>query len=156
MLDVSDEDSAFIAHAKGEFAALGYTPLDQEQEDGPDKWMQENILELLRVFSRQDHSNSSAPYCISMFKKLASFEPLAPIMGTDNEWVDVSDGLWQNKRCSHVFKDADGAWDIDGKIFIDPRGGSYTNRNSRVMIEFPYVPKREYVNVDDNGVPIDK
>jgi len=68
----------------------------------------------------------------------------------------VSDGLWQNNRCSHVFKDADGAWDIDGKIFTDPQGCSYTNRDSRVMIEFPYVPKREYVNVDDNGVPINE
>ena len=38
--------SNFINHAKREFLAVGYIPLDQDQEDGPNKWIQENILEL--------------------------------------------------------------------------------------------------------------
>ena len=42
-----------VRHAEREFVAAGYTPLDQEQEDGPNKWIQENVLELLEVFARQ-------------------------------------------------------------------------------------------------------
>ena len=68
--------SDYVNHAKAEFKKLGYIPLDQEQEEGPNKWIQENVLELLDVFSKQGHSGFSAPYCIDMFQKLALFKPL--------------------------------------------------------------------------------
>ena len=61
-----------IAHAMREFKAAGYEPIDGS-EDGPDKWIQENVLELLELFSSQDHSGLSAGYCVSMFEKLARF-----------------------------------------------------------------------------------
>lgn len=138
-----------VRHAEREFAAAGYTPLDRPQEDGPDKWIQQNVLELLEVFSRQGHSGSSAPYCVSMFKALALHEPLVPISGSDDEWNEVSDGLWQNNRCSHVFKDADGrAYDINGRVFREPNGCCYTCRESWVYVTFPYTPTTEYVDVD--------
>ena len=137
-----------IEHAKREFLALGYKPIDEE-EDGPNKWIQKNVLELLRVFSKQRHSGSSAPYCVELFKKLSMFEPLGPLTGEDHEWCEVGDGMWQNKRCSRVFKDEDGrAYDIEGRIFREPSGCCYTNRDSRVYVDFPYTPKSEYVDVD--------
>lgn len=145
-----NEPSNGELHAMREFKAAGYIPLDQPQEDGPNKWIQENVLELLRVFAKQGHSGFSAPYCIEMFRKLAMFEPLVPLQGTDDEWNDVGDGFWQNNRCSHVFKGADGrAYDIDGRIFREPDGCCYTNRDSRVYITFPYTPTREYVDVSE-------
>jgi hypothetical protein len=131
-------------HAEREFAALGW----DSTEEGPNKWMRENILELLETFSKQGHSGSSAPYAIGLFEKLARFEPLGPITGADSEWVEVGEGIWQNARCSHVFKGADGrAYDIDGRIFREPDGSCFTSGDSRVYIEFPYTPKREYVDV---------
>lgn len=134
-------------HAERELRAVGYD-LD-EKEEGPNKWIVENIMELLDVFSNQGHSGSSAPYCANMFKKLALFEPLTPLQGTDDEWNEVDDGMWQNNRCSHVFKDADGrAYDIDGRVFREKEGMSYISRDSRVYITFPYTPKTEYVDVD--------
>ena len=134
-------------HALREFKALGYTPLNQPQEDGPNKWVQENVLELLKVFSTQGHSGFSAPYCINAFRKLASWEPLCPLTGEADEWNEVSDDLWQNNRCSRVFKRADNKpYDIEGRIFQEPSGACYTSRDSRVYIEFPYTPKSEYVN----------
>lgn len=137
-----------VLHAEREFLAAGYIPLDQPQEDGPNKWMQENVLELLRVFGEQGHSGFSANYCIEVFRTLAKFEPLVPLQGTDDEWCEVHEGTWQNKRCSHVFKEADGrAYDIDGRIFREPSGACYTSRDSRVYVTFPYTPKREYVDV---------
>lgn len=100
------------------------------------------------MFSKQGHSGFSAPYCVETFRKLALHEPLVPLSGADDEWNEVSDGMWQNNRCSHVFKDADGkAYDIEGRIFREPNGACYTSRDSRVYIEFPYTPKREYVDV---------
>jgi len=139
--------SNLIEHAKREFLALGYKPIEQE-EDGPNKWIQENVFELLRVFSEQEHSGSSAPYCIGIFEKLARFEPLCPLIGTDDEWNEVEPGVWQNKRCTHVFKDADGrAYDTRGRVFRELGGGCYVSRDSWVFITFPYTPVTKYVDV---------
>lgn len=152
-------ESNLVAHAKREFLAIGYVPLDKEQEDGPNKWIQEAVLELLTVFSKQGHSGFSAPYCINTFKALAMFEPLCPLTGDDSEWNEVGDGMFQNNRCSHVFKDKDRfdgqAYDIQGKVFVEENdGGSYTGMGSHVPITFPYTPVTEYVNVTKEGVPL--
>jgi len=124
-----------------------------------------SVLDLLKVFGEEGHSGSSAPYAVDLFKKLALFEPVVPLTGEDWEWVDVSEGMLQNKRCGRVFKEKDGkAYDIDGKVFFewierpleeDEIGypgvsrykSSYTSRESRVYVTFPYAPKTEYVEV---------
>jgi hypothetical protein len=84
------------------------------------------------------------------------FEPIVPLTGEDWEWVNVAEQnggpLWQNKRCSHVFKDNDGAYDINGIVFYDwyvnekgeIRKSYFTGQGSRVPVTFPYVPKSEY------------
>jgi hypothetical protein len=142
--------SNYIEHAKREFKAIGYIPLDQEQEDGPNKWIQENLIELLEVFSKQGHSGFSAGYCINAFNKLARFEPLAPLTGEDWEWQEVSESLWQNIRCGRVFKDETGqAYDVEGKVFVEPDGCAFTSGGSKVGVTFPYTPKTEYVNVEE-------
>jgi hypothetical protein len=144
--------SSYIEHAKREFLALGYKPIEDE-EDGPNKWIQENILELLAVFDKQGHSGLSAPYCVRMFSKLALFEPIPPLTGDDTEWIEVGPGVFQNCRCPHVFKDANQfngqAYDLDGKVFRDPDGCCYTNAESRVPIVFPYTPSTIYVDRKD-------
>lgn len=142
-----------IEHAKREFKAIGYDDINL-CDDCPDKWIQECVLELIEVFAKQGHSGSSAPFCIDYFKKLASFEPLCPLKGTDDEWMEYTDGEYQNNRCSHVFKDKTGrAYDIDGIIWYDwytdketgeKHKSYFTNRESCVDIEFPYTPKSEY------------
>lgn len=150
-----NEPGNFELHARRELKAAGYIPLDQPQEDGPNKWIQESIIELLRVFAKQGHSGFSAPYCIDMFTKLAKFEPLGPLQGTDDEWTDVAEingsPMWQNKRCSHVFKDETGVYDINGRIFRETDGCCYTSRESRVYITFPYTPSSEYVDVSSEA-----
>lgn len=136
---------SYAEHAKREFKAAGY----KDDDTGPNKWIQDNVLELLEVFSKQGHSGSSAPFVANMFKTLALFEPLAPIQGTPDEWSEVGENMWQNIRCSHVFKDSiDGqAYDSQGKIFREPNGFCFTSGDSRVPVTFPYTPKREYVDV---------
>lgn len=153
------KESNLVRHAKREFLAIGYIPLDQTQEDGPNKWIQEAVLELITVFAKQGHSGFSAPYAINTFQKLAMFEPLIPLTGEASEWNEVSEGIFQNNRCSHVFKDKNRfngqAYDIQGKVFVEENdGGSYTGLGSHVPITFPYTPVTEYVNVTKEGVPI--
>lgn len=117
--------------------------------------MCDHILKMVDLFAEEGHSGFSAGYAISILQKLLRFEPLSPLTGEDDEWCEVSDGLFQNKRLSRVFKNGkDGqAFDIDGKVFVEPDGHSYTNRDSRVYIEFPYIPKTEYVNVEKPEYP---
>lgn len=145
--------SNLIEYAKEELKILDYKPIDEEE--GPNR-IQENVLELLDVFQKQGHSGFSAFYCIALFSKLAKFEPLSPLTGEESEWTEVAPGVFQNKRCSHVFRDVNlfngQAYDIEGKIFCKPDGTYYTSKYSIVPVVFPYEPKTEYVteyvNVD--------
>jgi hypothetical protein len=128
--------------------ALGYDL--NSKEDDPNLWIQQNIFELLEVFGKQGHSGSSAPYCINLFCKLAKFEPLCPLTGEDSEWHEYSEGMFQNIRCSRVFKNGKRlgqAYDSEGKVFREPDGSCYTSSASRVFITFPYTPVWEYVDV---------
>jgi len=136
--------SNLVSHAKREFEAMGWS-----DDSSYGMMMPEAVLELVEVFSRQGHSGFSAPMCISLFSKVANFEPLCPLTGDDNEWNEVGDGLLQNNRCSHVFKENGEAYDIEGRIFREPNGSCYQNADSRVPVEFPYTPKREYVDVEE-------
>jgi hypothetical protein len=143
--------------AKEELRLAGYDINDPE--DGPDKWLAEGTLELLEVFSNQGHSGMSAPYAVALFEKLAMWKPIAPLTGADDEWNEVGEGFWQNKRNSTVFKKEDEqAYWMDGIVFwewfsapdIDdgkPYKSYFTSSESRVFIEFPWTQpdKSEYV-----------
>jgi hypothetical protein len=143
-------------HAMIEFRAAGWTDEHGKFKDEMQEAICKHVLELLDVFHGEGHSGTTAPYTIDLFKKLAMFEPIVPLTGEDWEWVNVAEQnggpLWQNKRCSHVFKDNDGAYDIDGIIFYDwytnekgeKRKSYFTGQGSRVPVTFPYVPKSEY------------
>jgi hypothetical protein len=135
-------------------------------EDSPDEMnraMRKHILHMMQEFADEGHSGFSASYAIGILEKLLRYKPLTPLTGADDEWVDVAEQsggiLWQNKRASHVFKDNEGAYDIDGKVFwewyTDPETGEkskshFTCKESRVMIQFPYVPTTVYEERNDN------
>lgn len=137
-------------HARRELKLKGF--FDEESDYGGA--IGKAVMELIDVFSKQGHSGFTAPVVASMFNKLAMNKPLGPLTGDDSEWVDVDGRLSQNIRCPHVFKTAEGAHDIRGKVFEDPAGGRYTNGDSKVEVLFPYEPTTHIVRVDDKGVPI--
>jgi hypothetical protein len=148
--------SNYKTHAWEEFRAAGWLDEHGQFKDEMQEAICSHVLKLLDVFAEEGHSGSSAPYAISLFEKLAKFEPIAPITGEDWEWHEASDGVFQNRRCSHVFKQADRfngqPYDIDAKVFwewMEFEGemtkSYFTSGDSFVPIEFPYVPKREYV-----------
>lgn len=136
-----------VDHAKREFLAAGYIPLSKKQEDGPNKWIQQNVLQLLRVFSKQGHSGCSADYCVKLFTRLVEFKPITPLTGADDEWNEVGPGVWQNKRCSSVFKDGKGrTYDIDGYMFREPNGSCWGRGKFGFRdITFPYTPGEKIV-----------
>lgn len=142
-------------HAIQEFMAAGWLNETGKYSDEMQEMICKHVLKLIEVFSEEGHSGSTAPYAISMFQKLASFEPIAPLTGEDWEWSEVSDGVFQNKRCSRVFKQADRfngqAYDIDGIVFWEwsefegeKFKSHFTSRDSFVPVTFPYTPKTEY------------
>lgn len=150
--------SNYKSHAMSEFRAAGWVDENGTFNDEMQEAICNHVLKLLDVFSEEGHSGTSAPYAIRLFTQLASFEPLVPLTGEDWEWHEASEGVFQNKRCSHVFKQADRfngqAYDIEGRIFFewytDEESGErhksyFTNAGSRVPVTFPYTPTREYV-----------
>ena len=131
---------SLMDHAKRELEIAGYDLNDTE--DGPNRWIAEGLLELVDKFSKQGHSGFSASYCTSALEKLLRFEPLTPLKG-EGEFVEVSDGVFQNNRCSNIFAEgADGknAYTLDGVVWVDKDGCAYTNNKSRKRIKFPYTP----------------
>lgn len=135
-----NKESNLVLHARAELALLGGADDEMQQA------MNEHIIGMVKLFSKEGHSGFSASYAIGILEKLLRFEPITPLTGEPGEWVEVASGTLQNKRCSHVFKEAGQAYDIDWRIFRDANG-CYTNRDSRVNVTFPYTPKREYVDV---------
>lgn len=153
-----------------EFKAAGWINEHDVFKDGMQEALCMHVMKLLRVFSEEGHSGTTAPYTVDLFKKLAMFEPIVPLTGEDWEWHEPSPGVFQNKRCGHVFKQQDRfdgqPYDIQGKVFyrwcerpLDPdeKGypgmrrfkDSFTNSNSHVPIMFPYTPKIEYVEISN-------
>jgi hypothetical protein len=133
--------SQTIDHAKRELKAAGL--FDKDSDYGG--MLGNSVMSLIRTFSKQGHSGFSANMCVSLFGKLAKHEPLGPLTGKDEEWTNVANDLWQNKRCGHVFKDCSKAWDNDAIVFKDKDGCCYTNSKSRKTIRFPYSPKTKIV-----------
>jgi hypothetical protein len=139
------------AFAREEMTRAGLFDADSDY----DGMLGEAVMKMIDVFADEGHSGFSAGMAISIFEKVARYQPLSPLTGEDDEWMDIADQndggtLYQNKRCSHVFKDDNGAYDIDGKVFREPSGACFTSRDSRVPVTFPYTPKREYVDVPAN------
>lgn len=133
-------------HAERELRMAGLFDRDSDYEGETGK----AALELVKVFAAQGHSGFSAGMATEICQKLMRYETLTPLTGKHEEWNNITETnggnvLFQNNRCSHVFKDSNGAYDIDGIIWKDwGRSGRFTSGASRVRVKFPYMPKRVY------------
>jgi len=162
---------ALLEHAKTELRIAGLLDGSGDFYDGNTA---KAVIELIDVFAKQGHSGMSASVVIDLFSKLARYEPITALTGSESEWIHVSEGLWQNIRNSAVFKDLNGCRYIDGIIKRTPDGacwsGSfYENKEafeardekrkiySRdcVIKSFPFVPKRFYIDVEEVEVAKD-
>jgi len=134
------------------------------------------ILSLCEKFGLSGQSGGSAPYTATAIaqaiKKLLLQEPICPITGIDEEWMDVAnvgDGsiLFQNKRCSALFKDAKGCWYLDAIVWKTQTGQTWSGAAyipyakhrpdgkvlSRQYIKgFPFTPKTFYIDVIEKEI----
>lgn len=124
-----------------EFVEWAKSELDRlvKDDDEMQKAINADILEIVEVFAKQGHSGFSGSYALSILTRLLDWKPITPLTGEDDEWNEVGEGVYQNKRCSSVFKENGQAYWMDGKIFSDDGGQTWwTNRNSRVPVTFPF------------------
>jgi len=137
ILRASSEDSDFRQHFEREWEIL--FPQPDEMQD----MMKEHLLDMVCLFAMEGHSGFSANYAISFIPKILNFEPLSPLTGEDDEWIDHGEGNFQNKRCSKVFKGGrqEEPYVLDAYIWGTKETGYYTNRHSHKSITFPYMPE---------------
>ena len=155
---------SLVSYAEQELDRIGMT--DDGDMNGI---MRKHLLHMVKEFADEGHSGFSASYALQCLKRLLNFKPLSPLTGEDDEWSEVTQisgyPHFQNKRCGSVFKNGkDGeAYDIDGIVFwewlTDKETGEqfksyYTNKESRVPVEFPYeipdTPRYVYKPRDDS------
>ncbi len=153
--------SQLIEYAKRELDIIG---LREDATDEMDRAMRKHILHMVNAFSDEGHSGFSANFALSILKKVLAYKPLTDLLGDDSEWVEVAEGLHQNKRAYSVFKDANGAYWSEGIVFWEwfsspdinngePYKTYFTSKDSRVPIEsFPWrMPDQpEYREADPN------
>lgn len=92
------------------------------------------MIDILERFFQQWDSGGAVSVVAAMLQRLLAGRPLSPLTGDDDEWTEVGNGVFQNKRLSSVFRDPRF---YDGKLAYDldnPDG-------SRVAISFPYMPR---------------
>lgn len=151
---------SLMSHTIEELNRLGMT---EDATDEYNKSMRNHIIHMMQEFCNEGHSGFSAGYAVSILSKLMKYEPVTPLTGADDEWVDVASfgtkDLYQNKRYSKIFKEGkDGkAYNIEGKVFwewatrpleedeegypgIKKYKSYYTSGDSRVYVTFPYTP----------------
>lgn len=128
---------SIIEQAKSELAAVNF---------GEDN--SRVMIEILEKFFDQWDSGGAVHDVAPVLMRCIAGKPLAPLTGETDEWVDHGNGVFQNRRCSTVFKDPrfhDGksAYDIDAP-------------EPRAAITFPYWPDRAdvaspVVEIDTSG-----
>jgi len=132
------------------------------------------ILALCEAFGKSGQSGGSAPYTASAIsqavKHLMLQEPICPVTGIDDEWANIrevsedDEMMYQNKRCSGLFKGKSGkCWYIDAIVFkgengncftsgsVDLQGkaicGKFTVGSAQLVKSFPFEPKTFYIDV---------
>ena len=99
------------------------------------------VKDLLMLLSSQGHSGHSASITVQLFHRLVDGDVLSPLTNDPSEWMEVLEGVFQNKRCFHVFKEKEKVYTIHGKIFSDDGGKTFvTTKNSRVFFDLPAFP----------------
>ena len=144
----------------------------------------EEILALCERFGKSGQSGGSAPFTATAIsqaiKKLLLQNPICPITGIDDEWVQVrevsgnDEMMYQNKRCSALFKGKSGkCWYVDAIVKKTPNGSCWSgsfwlskedylkgDKSKKIgcahyVKSFPFTPKTFYIDVIEEEVAKD-
>lgn len=137
------------------------------------------IISLCEAFGKSGQSGGSAPYTATALsqaiKKLLLQEPICPITGIDDEWMNVAEYgggknekecVWQNNRCGCLFMGANKKpYYLDAIVWKEEDGNTYTGRGStksgkvytsrQYIKSFPFIPKTFYIDVVKEILPSD-
>lgn len=91
--------SNLVEHAKRELKIAGLFDSDSDYSG----MLGESILEIVEKFSEQGHSGASAGMSIHILSKLLAFENLTELTDNPEDWIEVGEGMWQNRRNSKCF-----------------------------------------------------
>lgn len=128
------------------------------------------ILALCEAFGKSGQSGGSAPYTASAIsqavKHLMLQKPICPVTGISEEWVNIREVseedeiMYQNKRCSALFKSKSGkCWYVDaivwkgeeeydtftGSVYVDDK--NFELIGSSQYVRLPFKPKTFYIDV---------
>lgn len=147
--------AGLVEFAEGELNLLLKSCKDSESLK-TQKAVNDDILDIIKLFSSQGHSGFSAGYSLNILKRLLDYKPLSAITGDEDEWEQLNyspDLAYQNKRCPSLFRDADGkVYNVEARIFSDDNGHTWYNcKESREYVELPYeVPAKPECIIIDN------
>ena len=104
--------------------------LERAEKEGEDSYkmqkvFNDNIMEVVKSFCNAGHSGMTAAIAIDALERILKYRPLTKLNFTDDEWMEVSDGVYQNSRAGNVFKQADR---FDGKPYcIEGPNGEFVS-----------------------------
>lgn len=188
LVEQQEQRSGTYRYAKRELDILFASENDLPKELVEN--IKSDILELCENFGNAGHSNSTyyaAPAIAheeaarrfpnhlesresfeQLLNNLLLQQPISPLTGNDDEWVDVSDlgddkgGIvYQNSRDGRVFKNADGtAWFLEAISWVESIEGERVGINGAArgkdgtvfqshwkIKEFPFEPKKFEIDV---------
>ena len=102
------------------------------------RMMNNDVLELLKVFYGQEHSGFSVPIASKLFYKLANHKLITEVEDNPDDW----DENGQHKFISSIFKRNDGTcYYLYGRLFAEPNSDNFFyNKASNIDVTFPIKP----------------
>ena len=144
-----------------EFAKWQLDKLTEKCKDEDSKIMQNmmnnDVLELLKVFYGQEHSGFSVPIATKLFYRLANHKLITEVEDNPDDW----DENGQHKYISSIFKrNDDTCYYLYGRLFAEPNSDNFFyNKASNIDITFPIKlydlePKyiRLHYNIEDKPI----
>jgi len=144
------ENDPVIQHALSEFRYAKFMDDEGNYCDEMQEMMCKDVLEVLKLISSQGHSGFSIGYFKNLLNKLIDFEPLSPLTGNDDEWIESPFPVkfQMNARDGRVVRYPDGHCEFrDGIVIRYPDGGRKTK--SVIIKSFPFIPKVEYIDYNE-------
>ena len=165
--------------AERELSILSKSATDPNDRPVIEQFIPE-IIALCDKFGRSGQSGGSAGYTAKVIsqvvEKLCRQEPIGPLTGIEEEWVDVShfsdsrgrdDIMYQNRRCSALFKNINGKlWYLDAISWRAQAGSNWSGRailpsgeelhSHQFVRKFPFEPKTFLVDVITKDIGNDK
>ena len=107
------EESNIAKHAWDELNRAGAFTADTDFYGG---MTGRAVMDLVAVFVEQGHSGGSASLVADAFHRLVMFQPLGPLTDDPDEWMEVTDGLWQSRRKPEAFsRDGGKTYHVNGE-----------------------------------------